>query len=291
MTKLNVDDVIEPLAFLLCGDQEDFAAVSDANNRHHRIDPRGFDGFEVYTREDEEVLLGKSVTDFPVWPVDVCFAAPAGEDWPDGTWKFDKLKTLSTKEWRGKITAFTPKMIERHILISQPNGVQKSVKIPISISYGSARVANYNIGGFRQVGMSQWAVNPAWYGRNEFDPAEDDCTDLVKIICGASLRRRYLWSVLIGEGVGPRARFVTDPVGVRAAFRLRDIPPGRQRRTALLHWVREHWRQKGRESEADKAWIRAHLRGVWSYTWNGLRCQIDPATFDMEKATLTPPPA
>jgi hypothetical protein len=35
---------------------------------------------------------------------------------------------------------------------------------------------------------------------------------LMPVVAGFSLRRRYLWSVLIGEAEDePRARFVTDP--------------------------------------------------------------------------------
>jgi hypothetical protein len=61
---------------------------------------------------------------------------------------------------------------------------------------------------------------------------------LMPVVAGFSLRRRYLWSVLIGEAEDePRGRFVTDPLGVREVFRLRDVPPGKQRRAALLHWV------------------------------------------------------
>jgi hypothetical protein len=70
-------------------------------------------------------------------------------------------------------------------------------------------------------------------------------------------------------------------------FRLRDVPPGKQRRAALLHWVRAHWRQRRQTVEADKVWIRAHLRGAWSYTWNGLQCQIEPSELDVEAAQET----
>jgi hypothetical protein len=61
----------------------------------------------------------------------------------------------------------------------------------------------------------------------------DEGLRLVRLVAGFSLRRRYLWSVLIGEAEDePRARFVTGPLGVRELFRLRDVPPGKQRRAA-----------------------------------------------------------
>jgi len=100
---------------------------------------------------------------------------------------------------------------------------------------------------------------------------------------GIMLRREYLWSVLLGEPGIPRARFVTDPLGVREAFRLRDIPSGKSRRAALRHWVRNHWRKHGRDSEADRAWVRAHMRGATDFTWNGFMCRVEPSRDDMRR--------
>jgi hypothetical protein len=90
--------------------------------------------------------------------------------------------------------------------------------------------------------------------------------------------------VLLGEEGVPRARFVTDPIGVRAAFRLRDIPAGKTRRAALRHWVQEHWRKRRDPSKEDRAFVREYLRGATHFGWSGLSCQIEPSKEDQRRA-------
>jgi hypothetical protein len=91
--------------------------------------------------------------------------------------------------------------------------------------------------------------------------------------------------VLLGEGVGPRARFVTDVQGIREVFRLRDVPAGQKRRAALLHWVKEHWRKQRCLTANDRIWVRTHLRGTWAFNWNGLHGQIEPSSDDIDWLT------
>jgi len=93
--------------------------------------------------------------------------------------------------------------------------------------------------------------------------------------------RRYNWSVLIGYAGCPRLRFATDAYGARESFRLRDIPEGKSRRAALLHWVSEHWRQ--RRTDAAPHLVQKHLRGAEHFVWNGLRCSVEPAPFELDQ--------
>lgn len=85
------------------------------------------------------------------------------------------------------------------------------------------------------------------------------------------------WKVRLGYTGLPRITFNTDPDGVREVFRLRDVPEGRTRRAALRHWVSEHWRTFGDERPIE---VRKHLRGKVDFTWNGLRCEIEPSLAD-----------
>lgn len=85
------------------------------------------------------------------------------------------------------------------------------------------------------------------------------------------------WRVLIGWENSPRVMFTTDPLGVREVFRLRDIPNGASRRSALRHWVTDHWRRTGEEKRSE---VRAHLRGSVEFSWGGLRCKIVPSAAD-----------
>ncbi len=276
---IDLDVALEALAHLICSDAETPPRdTSKAHRRHHALTPRHFDGFEPLTNSDDFVLLGDNAADLPVWPLDICTACLAGDDWETGSWQFQRVRTLDPRQWRGKLRYVMPRMLERSILTSRPNGEHVTVTVPLAIVGRRAQYAAAQITGMRIDNAWVGIPDPAWYGG---DGPEEDETRLVQCIAGLSLRRHYLWSVLLGEGTGPRARFVTDPTGVREAFRLRDIPPGKQRRAALLHWVRAHWRVKRTLSPDDRAWVTAHLRGVWSYTWNGLRCQIEPSIEDM----------
>jgi hypothetical protein len=163
-------------------------------------------------------------------------------------------------------------------LVRAPNGRYTSARVPYAILGKQVVRQRLLMDRLAGLGYGGWAT------RDNEDEAQR-LVHLLPVVAGFSLRRRYLWSVLIGEAEDePRARFVTDPLGVREVFRLRDVPPGKQRRAALLHWVRAHWRRRRQVTEADKLWIRAHLRGAWSYTWNGLRCEIEPSELDVEEA-------
>lgn len=293
--KTTLDVTVEALAHLICGEADWSGGPTDLplqNRKWHTIGGQFFDGFEVVgLREFNDadpssyVLLGKDAADQPVWPLDVCVAiAEPGEGWPPGTWQFSRVRTLRPADWRGRLHKFLPRMVEYNALTSQPDGKHVSLKVPFGLAAGRAVQVPYRLAGYRDPGgMREAIMDPGYYGGEMRDTEMVDYANAVLPICaGLALRRRYLWSVMLGEGDGPRARFMTDPIGVRESFRLRDIPPGKMRRAALLHWVREHWRKRREPTANDRSWVRQHLRGAWSYSWNGLRCTIEPAPADLE---------
>lgn len=98
----------------------------------------------------------------------------------------------------------------------------------------------------------------------------------------AQHNRPMHWAVMLGFDGSPSVHFQTTPTGAREVFRLRDIPNGKSRRTALRHWVREHWRKK-HDDPADESKVREHLRGATSFVWNGLRCSVRPAQEDLDR--------
>jgi hypothetical protein len=95
------------------------------------------------------------------------------------------------------------------------------------------------------------------------------------------LADRYEWRVRFRAAPGQlSATIPTDPVGAREAFKLRDLPEGRSRRTALRNWVRSHWRSK--RPASDPELVQAHLRGETNFNWNGMECELLPSQFDRE---------
>jgi hypothetical protein len=294
--KATFDYTLNALAHLVCGDLDYSTGeveVAKSNQKWHSVDVSNFDGFEVIDamgdfKEDDPstyVLNGASADDQPVWPLDVCAASMAiSEGWQEGTWTFARVKTLKPADWRGRLKGFSPRMIEVAHRVIEPNGRAVSVKMPYHLLRGRAVPANAMLGGLRIATGAEGYVDPSHYGGKKADPFDEDwATGIAQLAGGLALRRHYLWSVMIGEGDGPRARFVTDPSGVREVFRLRDIPPGKARRAALLHWVRQHWRKRREESANDRSWVREHLRGATGYTWNGLHCCIQPAAADLAR--------
>lgn len=266
--------------------------VGGADNRKNARWPKAkidaFDGFDILSDKiapEDEVLLIGSPNDAPVWPMDARWAAPFdatrdhGEGAGDG-WIFKRVATLRPAEWRGKLRRVFPRMYERHESYINREGATWGSVVPYGV-VGSSLV-------------DAWAYNSPKSERlmpGQILGAQTPIPDVEKfdiaIAHGIELRREYLWSVLLGEEGLPRARFVTDALGVREAFRLRDIPPGRERRAALKHWVRQHWRQQ-RADPAAKSWVRAHMRGATDFAWNGLSCRVEPSREDVRRNMALP---
>lgn len=224
-----------------------------------------FDGFEALdlSEPDKEwgVLAAKDPLDQPLWPLKCALAIKVTPesylldkkcDLPLNSWQFVALNEFKPQKWRGHIRVHLPKMAEFSISIVTPDGKKTSATTVLGL--GKSAVIN--------------ALG------NSMDGTVEHLA--VRIAGGLMLRRRYNWSVLLGEGLGARARFITDLTGAREAFRLRDIPPGKMRRAALRHWVKEHWRKKRSAGLDDRTFVEQHLRGAQKFTWNGLRCAIVP---------------
>lgn len=215
-----------------------------------------------------EVLIPVNDGAPAIWPIDVAVVqdANAGVDdpadrWPAGTLQFQRLRTITTKEARSfGASRFAPRMVMDEVVCAKPDGTTTSAKAPLAF-----------IGG-------RW-VNAA---PKRIVGGPPNLAERTALGLGYALMLRYEWTVWIGYGQGPRVRFLSDPLGAREVFRLRDLPPGRDRRAALRHWVSAHTRTK-RDDPESRTWVRKHLRGATDFTWNGMRCRIQPAEFEMEQ--------
>lgn len=100
-----------------------------------------------------------------------------------------------------------------------------------------------------------------------------------------ALTTEYDWQVQLGYNFSqlPTIALVTDPIGSKDIFKLRDVPKGRSRREALRNWVSGHWR-KGSNADNPEVHIWPYLRGAEEFTWNGLYCKIQPSVYDLRKS-------
>lgn len=241
-----------------------------------------YDGFELIhsgvLKDDTDLHIPDGLHDVPFWPMD----ARAGVLTDGGQWIFKNIRTAYPKDWRGKLKLTPQRMIEVSETGVMASGETLSSSCPYGIINGKLVeifAHNHPGGGLLVHPGDIYSRGSSFYEGTGNDPLLD-----YKVGQAVELRREYLWSVLIGEDGIPRARFSTDPIGIREAFRLRDIPPGRARRAALRHWVREHWRKNRTSSDADRAFVAAYLRGATTFAWDGLSCEIQPSREDMRKA-------
>lgn len=199
-----------------------------------------------------------------IWPIDVVSLQDAGEGFPEGSLQFNRTRSISAKEARlTGASLFAPRMLMEEVVGARPDGTTKSGKAP------------YAFLGGRWVMAAPHAIEGG-----STSIVEDRA---IRVALGLALSVRYEWTVWIGHGEGPRVRFLSDPLGAREVFRLRDLPAGRDRRAALRHWVSAHARKRrGADAEAEQ-WIARHLRGATDFVWNGLRCRIEPPAYDVER--------
>lgn len=103
---------------------------------------------------------------------------------------------------------------------------------------------------------------------------------LAPFLCGLAQSLPTYWRVATRfDSVCPSLTLLTDPTGVKEFWKLRDIPEGRKRRAALLHWVESHWRQNRKDPEIE-SYVRKHLRGQEELTQGQFRATITPSQTD-----------
>jgi hypothetical protein len=279
------DAAIDSLTHLIAGSDQRQGCVQT------KASPMAFDGFDLFTtlsdKDADDFVLTGAAHQPPIWPMDACWAIynPGnqknvfGQTLEQG-WAFKRICTLNLKHWRGKLRITLPKMVERHEFFTDQSGQSISSVLPLGLTnrgIAFCGTKSHSAAGWGRIDPTQ-GFSP---GKGDFDLSVE-ALDL-SVAHGFMLRREYLWSVLLGEPGIPRARFVTDVIGVRETFRLRETPSGKPRRAALRHWVREHWRKNRSLGGDDKAWVRAHLRGQLNFFWNGLSCQIVPSQADARR--------
>lgn len=95
----------------------------------------------------------------------------------------------------------------------------------------------------------------------------------------------YEWSCYIKENkdsIG--VRIPISPSSSKDIFQLRDLPDGKQRKSAIVNFVKEHYRNVDNSDGTDKqVLISKHLRGELKFNWRGLEVHIIPSPYDLRK--------
>lgn len=103
---------------------------------------------------------------------------------------------------------------------------------------------------------------------------------LAPFLCGLAQSLSSYWLVKTRfDSMCPSLTLLTDPTGVKEFWKLRDVPDGRKRRAALLHWVENHWRQTRNDPDVE-AFVRKHMRGATQLTHGKFSAEITPSKRD-----------
>lgn len=174
-----------------------------------------------------------------------------------------RLRAMSPKQARGRVRRYTPQVVDLEMFVVEPDGRGVSNRMLLGSFDGET-----------------FACTDSRYAPDKGKDAY--WTQRVRLAAGLQFVRPMWWHVKIGYVGGQSILLPTDPIGAREIFRLRDVPEGKERRAALTHWISEHWRQ-ARDEPEEETLVRASIRGASSFVWNGLRCEILPATDDLAK--------
>lgn len=100
------------------------------------------------------------------------------------------------------------------------------------------------------------------------------------MLAGLAVGMKGNWSakVKVSDNI-PSLTVLTDPTGVKELWKLRDIPDGKKRRDALLHWVSQHWRQNRKDPEVE-SYVRKHLRGATEFRHGEMSVVVQPSEKD-----------
>lgn len=174
--------------------------------------------------------------------------------------QLQRVKRVQPQQIRGRVTPFLPFPTEHIVLFA--DGVMEQ------------RI--FGRGGER------WVCISADHDADKSIAHQMAMSRLLDMAYGLAEYMQSRWSVYFCKIGSPGIRFPTTPTGARAAFALRDLPEGADRRSALRHWVTEHWRVNSSDSQEDVL-VREHLRGGAKFVWNGIHCRITPSDNDMQR--------
>jgi hypothetical protein len=173
-----------------------------------------------------------------------------------------KQVSLGNRKLRGRIRRSYPNMAEISSAFFDPNGYY---------------ICEQNFLGERRTDeWSDWVNITS--GRKLVDM--DWFNFMLEASFWLQARQERNWSISLSPvldiGKTPSSVLLpTDPTGIRALLKERDKPAGKKRRSALLHWVKDHYR-KSRNNPDDLIKVQEYMRGTLDFSWFGFQGKIIP---------------
>jgi len=197
------------------------------------------------------------------------------------SWKRDLLIAGGHQFSMRPLTADSDGYVE--LYYSEIDRYGKFLKFPVSRKYAKQYVVTQK-------------YNPRWllrFERGRMECISSESADLYSsrrlsflcpFLCGVAQSIGCYWLVKAKfDALCPSLTLLTDPTGVKEFWRLRDVPEGRVRRSALLHWVEEHWRKTRNDPDVE-AFVRKHMRGETEVKQGKLHAAITPSLRDSMEA-------
>lgn len=234
----------------------------------------------LYGDDDWFVFHPEETTPHVIWPINVCILIDQRET-GDALFDFalSHVRSASARDLRGKARLFSKYMVN-HVASGLSgdfiNGFKTTGGVSIPCAYMSGKWVETRAGlKYNETRHGDPLPVPNWF---RSDP---NSATVPALAIGIALRHRYEWAVSIGRDDGPSARVAVDPTAIKELFKFRDAPDGKIRRSSLMTWVSDHWRQTRKDADVE-AYVRKHIRGNASFKWEGLNVAILPPEFDLE---------
>lgn len=114
-----------------------------------------------------------------------------------------------------------------------------------------------------------------------------DLVNKINFAFNIKLSAYYEWFVYIRENDNSIGfKVPINPSASKEIFQLRDIPEGKQRKSAICNFVREHMRTIRRDEMTNdeiQTTVKRHLRGETKFNWRGLQVNVIPSEYDINR--------
>lgn len=103
-----------------------------------------------------------------------------------------------------------------------------------------------------------------------------------QLLLGMAYMEPCFWVAEVSYRMSPSLSLITDSTGIRELWKFRDLPPHKDRRDALLHWVSKHWRKLRKDPDTE-TYVRNHLRGSREFLQQGIHVKVRESAEDYVK--------